>query len=333
MVKKTVLFIILLSAVAGFFLFADEGGFSLNVQTGAEKMFGFTNYAIGWNAYDLAGYSSPIGFKLSELVFPLDCYFVKGTIDLRFLKKLAAGLVFAKSVYSPSGIMEDSDWGVWYLDDNSWASPETLDVFSASESNLRNAYTIDTDVRYILSITPGLGVSFGLGFIFQYYYFELSDLDQWYPSYETYSAYLDPSYSEHVTVSGLVGTYEVMYIIPLVKAVIHMDITKKFAVNFIAGYSPFTRIFDADDHILRSKLSHGDCTGMTLKGSFDGQYDLTRLFSIGWNAEIMAVSAKGKQDQILYNDTPEGSAGPVGSIDMKITGLQFSAGIYLGIKI
>jgi hypothetical protein len=330
MMRRLVLFVFLLFTITGGFLYPEDGDFSLNAHAGTEKMFGYTLYSIGWNVYDRAGNKYPLGYKLSELFFPLDYYFVYGTVDVRFLKSWAAGLGFAKSVFAPSGTMEDSDWGIWYYEGNSWAESSTLDIFSESDSNILNAYTADADVRYILTIQPGLEVSAGIGFIYEYYYFETSDLDQWYPSYDTYSAYIEPEYSQHVYVTGPLLTYEARYLIPLVEAGIHITLFDSLVMNLVAGYSPFVKVFDADDHILRSKLSHGDCTGMAAKCTFNGHYRFAGIFFAGWNADFMYIGAEGKQTQMLYNDTGEGPAGPLGSIDMKIGSLRFAAGIFFG---
>jgi hypothetical protein len=73
-----------------------------------------------------------------------------------------------------------------------------------------------------------------------------------------------------------------------------------------------------DDHILRSKLSYGDCIGMAFKCPFDGRYDFSPNFFAGGNVGLLIVDASGAQKQLLYNDTPEDLAGPKGSVDMKV---------------
>lgn len=332
MKKQMFLFITVLLCVLAGVAFADDDGIELDVRTGFDRMFGYTLYAIGWNYFDVAGNGYTIGYKLSELRFPLDAYWAFADIGVRFLDHWNVRAGFRKNVYAELGTMEDSDWGVWYLEGNPWADSSTLDVFSESECSLVNAYEINCDASYRETLLPGLDVSLGLGFVFQYHSFSVANLDQWYPSYDRYSDHLDPVYGEHVLVDGEVGTYEIMNIVPLLVCGARVTIIERLVLDASLGYTPVVKSFDADDHILRSKMSHGELVGSVFRFVFDARWSFNDNFYCGCAGSFMYLGASGRQYQELYNDTPEGDAGPTGSIDQKIESLQFMLRLYIGIR-
>jgi hypothetical protein len=338
MIKKTTLFALFLFMAISINLVSEEQkDFSISIDSGSDMMFGYTLYSIGWKFTNPDGGKGDIGRKLSELRFPLDTYIAYANVDMMISQNWKVALGFWKNFACPQGPkMEDSDWGTWALDSYSWASDSTLDIFSRSDSKVVNAYSINADFLYRFTIVPGFDLSAGLGFIYRYFYFEVSNLDQWFPSYDIYKPYLDAIdpvyYSSHVYQDGKIGTYEVYYFIPFIELSTNITLFENFVIDITAGYSPLVKVLDADDHMLRYKISKGDSTGMAVLCDADFRYKFTPLFFAGVNANIMLIDASGTQKQIRYRDTPEGSAGPMGSIEMKINSLQFEAGVYIGMS-
>jgi hypothetical protein len=310
-------------------LAADEKDFSVSLSAASEWMFGFTSYGIGWNTTDAAGNPYTIGFKVSELAFPLNTLMVGADLDLTLFRNFFLDVRFRKSVTAEAGKMKDSDWGVWYLEGNAWASSSTLDVFSLSTSRL-NAYTIDGDFLYDVRINRMFSLFFGLGFLYQQFYSEVSDVDQWYPSYQIYQANLDPSYANHVTVAGLVGTYEVMYFIPKLVVSGRFNASDFFLMDLTLAGTPILKAVDTDYHVLRSKRSNGDCGGWALQAKLDISLRFTPNFFAGLSGDLFYLDGSGTQSQYRYNDTSEGPAGSLGTIDMKLTCFRFAGGIHAG---
>lgn len=335
--KKLILSLLFCYAIIASPVFCEEETpFSFAIDSGVDRIFGYTLYAIGWGITDPSGDTGTFGRKISELRFPLDTYIAFGNINAVFADNWEVNIGFWKNIVSPpGGKMQDSDWGYWALNGYSWASDSSLDVYSLSDSNVVNAYSIDGDFLYRYKILPGFEVSAGLGFIYRYFYFEVSNLDQWYPSYETYKTELDsinPAYANHFYQPGTIGTYEAYYIIPFIELSAILTLFDNLIIDVTAGYSPFVKVLDADNHMLRYKLSYGDSTGMAIICDIDCRYRFTQLFFAGVKVNFMMISASGRQKQIRYKDTGEGPAGPIGTIDTKINSLQMEAGIFIGLS-
>jgi len=311
-------------------LHADDKIFTFKVEAGMDYLLGYTQYGIGWNFYDTAGTQYSIGYKISQLKFPLNSLGIYANADMTLFDLFRLSLHFDKNLTAAPGKMEDSDWGYWYLLGNSWADSSTLDVFSQSDANL-NRFSLEGSFHYILPLESAFSISFGVGFIYQHLYFEVSNLDQWYPSYEQYAAHLDPSYANHYYQSGLVGTYKIDYFIPLAEARVEVKTGDLISIGLLAGFGPIFAS-DSDDHVLRSRLSTSNSFGLGTRCSLWCRFNFTSWLYAGVNARFLYLHAEGKQVQFQYNDTSEGPAGPLGSVDEKIDSLQFSAGAHVGVS-
>jgi len=137
----------------------------------------------------------------------------------------------------------------------SGAEQNTLDVYSESDANL-DALIMNINLQYRFYESPNWSFSVGLGYIGENFDYEVSNLDQWYPSSEYYFGY-DLG---HEYVSGKVLTYKARYSIPYMETSAQY-IKDKFCVEASLGYSSIVRVIDEDHHILRNKVCKGDCNG------------------------------------------------------------------------
>jgi hypothetical protein len=71
--------------------------------------------------------------------------------------------------------------------------------------------------------------------------------------------------------------------------------------------------------------------GIAAKFIVDNQFFFSRNMFFGVNVNVMFIDVSGEQNQLRYNDTAEGTAGPLNTIDSKINSLQVQTGIYTGI--
>src|SRR4030042_2386056 len=197
--------------------------------------------------------------------------------------------------------MKDSDWGIWYMDDpvNTWADPDSLDIFSTSDTWL-TMYAMDFCFDYTIIQKTFVFFKLGIGFLYQFFDYSVSDLDQWYPSYEKYAAYIPSGYSNHVYVSGEILTYRVEYYIPYIKISPVVRINEKLLFDFSLSLSPCTSAKDLDDHILRYKLSEGRALGMAVISTLGITYQFNRYISAGLLFNMLIIYTKANQEKTQY---------------------------------
>ncbi len=302
---------------------------TFSVSAGAEMMSGYTLYKIGGSVTLPDGSGSTI--PLSQLKFPLNTYLLRTEAELNFLDNFNVKLCIKKSLTSDAGKTEDSDWGYWYLSTNSWAdsaSPSTLDIFSTSDTSI-NFFSIEGMLLYTVFSGSWYSAAFGGAFLFQYFYFDISNLDQWYPSYEQYKSYLTPDYANHILIPGKVGSYELRQYIPYFNMAgnIFSDL---FKLYLMLGFSPIAICADRDDHILRSKEMNAFSTGSAYIAGANLSLNFTSALSISINGEFMYVMTSGNQTQTRYENTSEGPAGLINTVGYNQESLQFNAGLSAG---
>jgi outer membrane protease len=292
---------------------------SLSVGTG--YLTGETQYQIGGRVIE-AGGTTELHFPLSELKFPLDAFMVKGTVTVDFAERWSLMASAATNITEDTGKMEDSDWGIW-------SSPHTLDIFSESDTEM-DALLLEGKVTYMFyqgyygqdntAVTSNSDVLFsffaGLGYKYQRFDFDVSDLDQWYPSV--------PS-APHDTASGLVLTYEAEYQIPYLELSMEMSIAEKFLLEVDAAYAPFVDFQDEDHHLLRDKVNiadhnwDGDAWFVRLKG----RYNFTRHWYLETELEAMQIESEGRSDAYFGGVWDH-------SIEHEIESEQYSAFLSIG---
>lgn len=266
--------------------YAERPKFDLALGLG--MLSGDTTYQIG-GAYDTPSDSGEVHFPLSELEFPLDVYMASVEGSIEFAEKWKVSASVKKNITSDAGKMKDSDWGLFFDD------PNSLDIYSESDADLEALIT-DINLRYRFYKKSNWSFIAGLGYLRQNFDYEISDLDQWYPSLNDSCGY-DIG---HDYVSGKVLEYEVTYSIPYMEIGTQFKIKDKFSVEASLGYSPIVNVTDEDNHILRSKVSEGDCDGDAILLSLEGRYDFLTHWFLTLHLDYMKIETDGKQKQ--YTD-------------------------------
>lgn len=319
--------IILLSAflIGSITLLSYANTTEINIMTGIERMSGDSTYQIGGKVETTTD-SGYVRFPISELMFPLDIYMASVGCSVDIEKKWNFRTYLKKSTTRDAGKMEDSDWGINYYEIDWWMDPNSLDIYSESDAEL-DALKFELNIQYSLLNEPyeylNLLITAGCGFLYQKYDFEVSNLDQWYPSLNEYFGYdIGHDYEK-----GKVLTYEINYSIPYIMIGTKFDIQDIFYISAEFGYSPFARAEDEDDHILRSKISKGDCDGDAKLLS------LELLYSIPWidkmflmlDLDYFEIDTKGESKSYIdgyYDHT----------INQKITSKQISTSLSIGYR-
>ncbi len=284
-----------------------------DVSVGLGELSGHTTYQIG-GTYSTPSGSGELHFPISELEFPLDVYMVSLGASVGFTEKLKLSASVKKNITGDAGKMKDSDWGYYYLAVGSPAEQGTLDIYSESDADL-DALIVDVNARYRIY----RGFFMGLGYIYQNFDYEISNLDQWYPSSNYYFGVDFP----HDRVSGTILTYEVTYSIPYIEIVFMGKATDTFTVETSLGYSPIVKVEDEDQHLLRSKVNKGDCDGSAIFFSLKGRYDFFKNWFLTLEFDYVKIEADGKSEASfsgVYDHT----------IDLEIESQQLFAGIAVG---
>lgn len=292
---------------------------SISMSVGSGLMDGDTTYEIGSGGYDpqfgYTEYRSPI----SELKFPLQVFmsWTKGNITL--LDRFQMQGHFKYSLNDSAGKMEDSDWGVHYYNDSNWEDPNSLDIFSLSDASLDarmsdisfrvKLYANKDDVKYWL----------GLGFLHQKMDYDISNLDQWYPSLDEARG----QQQDHYYVNGLVLIYQASYNIPYIEFATTAQLTPQIYIDARMGFSPFARARDDDNHILINKISHGKADGHAFIFNVDARYTFWRNVFISMELDLFGAYTEGIQSQYVNQKF-------LTTIETKIESRQMYAGLALG---
>lgn len=281
-----------ISALAGVLLAwsgvqAQAGNWTGNLQAGAGYWAGETAYSIGGEAWTPEEGYFQLPDKISELTFPYDVPI--GTVGGSLLYKgrfQLHGRVSA-NLSDPSTKMTDSDWGVFTEDSDS------LDIYSESDATL-SAVAADVGARFWFRntvTTNRFGWSLGIGpsLYYEKSEWEISALDQWYPSRPELG---------HDYESGKVATYSTTTIMPYLDFCALLKF-RKLSGRLGIGAGPVL-VQDEDDHILRQKRSTADLAGIGVKGSVEVRYDFTRHIFTQARITALAISAEGTQTQEGY---------------------------------
>ncbi|HNV47930.1 MAG TPA: omptin family outer membrane protease [Spirochaetota bacterium] len=291
-------------------------------EAGIERIFGYTQYRIGGKVTPAKGKAGTLHYPVSELQFPLDVYWLSIGGMVKFTDDVRANGSFKTNVNRDAGKMKDSDWGYWYLQGKTWADYRTLDVYSLSDASLKG-YILDADIQFRAFEMEPFTLHLGVGFMYQYFGYDISNLDQWYPSYNTYRAYLSPTYSNHDYVRDLIMTYTVEYFIPYLELVPELKVGAAALLSAQLGLAPYVIARDVDDHILRSKVMDGSATGWAFMASIKGEYYIDKTVSVSLAAGYLWIWTKGKQSQSFYETTDESTAGYIGTIENRIITEQY----------
>ncbi|MFX0203096.1 MAG: omptin family outer membrane protease [Candidatus Hodarchaeota archaeon] len=315
--KKTVCVLSWAFVIGSLGVPAYAEGPKVDITLGIGKLSGDTTYRIGgW--VDTPSVSGEVHFPLSELEFPLDLFMVSVGGSIEFAEKWKVSVGVKKNVTSDAGKVKDSDWGIWYYEISWWTDPDSLDIYSESNAD-PDALIMEVKLLYRFYEKSNWSFIGGLGYIRQNFNYEVSNLDQWYPSLNDYYGY-DIG---HDYVSGKVLTYDVTYSIPYIEVATKLKVKRKFSVEASLGYSPFVDAEDEDNHILRSKVSKGDCDGNAILLSLEGRYDFLKHWFLTLQLDYMTIDTDGKQRQYTEGEW-------TATIDQEIESEQTFAAFALG---
>ncbi len=298
----------------------------VNLSVGTGYLAGDTQYQIGGRSVSASG-TTDYHFPLSELNFPLDSFILKGNLNVEFTDKWSLMANAATNITDGTGKMEDSDWLI----------PGRLDVYSESDTEM-DALLLEGKVSYVLyqgyygqtSVNNGSvksDIQFfyaaGLGYKYQKFDFDVSNLHQWYPS--------DPA-RLHIWESGLVLTYEAEYQIPYLELGMAMNAADKFILELGLAYAPLVNFQDEDNHLLRHhgylpghmvNIADHDWNGTAKFINLKGRYNFNPRWHLEAEVEAMNIESEGRSNTYyggvwLY------------SIKHEIVSRQYSAYISLG---
>ncbi len=285
----------------------------LDLAAGIGALSGHTTYQIGGRISTPLG-SGRVHFPISELEFPLNVYMVSLGTNIEFKNKWEVSASVKKNVTDDSGKMKDSDWGAWWLEGYPWAEQNTLDIYSESDAEL-DVLMFDVNLRYKLY----KGISIGLGYTHQNFDYEISNLHQWYPSYNYYFGMASP----HDRIDGKVLTYEVTYNIPYIEIAFMGKATDNLYVEVSLGYSPIVDAEDEDHHLLQSNVYKSDCDGDAILLSLEGRYDLPKNWFLTLGVDYTRIDTDGRSKAFfsgIYDHT----------IDIVIESEQVFYGLNIG---
>lgn len=308
-----------------------------DVEIGLEKLDGDTAYEIGGKVTETGEGSGIVHFPISKLEFPLDAYLISAKAGVTFWDAFRIGVGLKKNITQGAGTFKDSDWGYWWLEGYSWARQDTLDIYSESDAamdallwDLHGSYTLKLKNAAARLGLDTCALRFGVGFIHQMFDYDITNLDQWYPSYDFYQTDIenDPDISSttkqivqgHIYNSGKVLTYTVDYtLFPVLETGVVVVFRKGFSLETDFSFCPLAKAEDDDHHILRDKVSTGDCDGTAVQASVKVGYALTEALSVGLHYDFISIKTEGTQTQTDPDFT--------GTIDQHIESRQKYLGI------
>jgi len=299
---------------------APVGAQAVSVGTQAAFVGVQTGYLGGNTTYHISQYSGGSGIE-SELRFPLRT--VLAGVQAGYKTELRNGknelqvsLSWMKNVTRGSGKVEDSDWATNDIDISTVGTAHPgKDIYSESDMRLRaDLY----DARAVLGFGIGERVKLGpmLGFKHQRFHYDVSNVNQ--VGFGSYAS----SYT--ASVDGKVMTYDVVY--DMVYVGVSADLKSSgtgssFLTTARFGFAPYVSVKDRDDHLLRSKMSTCNTTGVAILASVGTNWKFSKGWLLGLNAEYLRISANGTQNQYFYGGS---YAGTTYMIDDEITSSQVS---------
>jgi len=136
-----------------------------------------------------------------------------------------------------------------------------------------------------------------------------------------YGPWNTPSYTGSVPGKGL--TYEVSWMAPYVGGRGELAFGP-VTTALDAWFSPIATGKDEDDHLLRSKRSTTDASGLAWQVRGEGRYALGYRDALSVHAGVIGFSAKGTQTQTFYAGPDQGQTGTIGA---KLDSLRWSVGL------
>jgi outer membrane protease len=307
---------------------AAAGGPTFDLQLGLGLLGGDSTYTIGGAVSDNRGNFDRLWDPISELKWPLDVVLASlgGQAEIGRFSLLGE---ISKNVTSDAGLMEDSDWGVYYdlSGRNPLFGPSSKDIFSTSSTDLD---ALIADVRGRCAVWRGarFSAALGLGFRYQKFSIVASNLHQYSPTFEAYG--LDsvfPSDPFAADVHGPALDYEVTYTIPYAELSGRYRFGTLLSLEASLGYSPLVAARDRDDHLLRAKLSEGSDNGSAWLVDLSLRLQASRHWFVTAGASGLFIDTSGTQQQSFYGGE---NVGYRATIEQTITSSQLCGSLEVG---
>lgn len=264
-------------------------GLGLGLKSG--YINGDTTYHISF-----AGGESELEFPLDNVLWGITASFAyKGKkdqeIEIKQHKdKAMLSVEWITNIDKDAGKMKDSDW-------TDGDGHPGLDIYSESDADLRINMV---DTNFICNFWPRENISIGpiVGYRYQKFEYDISNTDQ--VGYGPYH----PAYTGFT--SGKTLDYEVEYKIPYLGIISDLLLGDKFQLSLKFGYAPWVDAKDRDDHILRYKLSIGDCKGDAYFLDLNAAWVVLPNWLLQIEGKYMDIDTKGTQHQKFYAGSSQG---------------------------
>ena len=252
-----------------------------------ESLSGYTQYRIGGHVELATGESGELRMPISELEFPLDVWLASIGCRIMLSGNIIAEITYKANITSDAGELKDSDWGIADPERH----PNRLDIYSESDADL-DARIVDLKLRgrIFKNRTETLELFTGGRFQYQNFQFEVTNLDQWYPS---------RPHLGHDYVSGNVIDYEATYYILAAEFAGQYKI-EKISVESSIGVA-FVASEDQDRHLLRSKVNESDGVGIGALFSLEGKYRIAEHWVAAVQIEYISLYTEG-ESKAYFND-------------------------------
>jgi len=270
--------------------------FFITVGPEVRYINGHSTYHISFDSSWASG-----GHGESELEFPLDNFMagmhvVAGgrheTGGTQARGRLSMSLLGV--VNKDAGIMKDSDW---IENDAAFgeAPHEGRDLYTESDARLKGTI-FDIEYAYYFRCNQSWTLGPMLGFRYHQFKYDIYGYRGFY--------WTTPVYGE-----GKVLEYEVTYKIPYIGLTGEALIGYKHQFRFVwsFGYSDWTEVRDRDDHILRYKLSEGECEGESYLSNVGLDWNFLPHWILSVGAEYVDIEATGTQHQRFYAGASAGT--------------------------
>ena len=166
-----------------------------------------------------------------------------------------------------------------------------------------------------------IGIGPMIGYRYQFFEYEISNLYQ--IGFGPYSQ--DPNINVGF-IPGKTLTYEVKYNIPYFGLNTDVLVGDSFRLN-LRGGAGWVNAKDEDDHVLRYKLSKGDCDGVAYLVNINANWEFLHNWLLQLSGEYLDIYTKGTQHQEFY--PPSINTDWEADVDDKITSSLWMAYVTL----
>ena len=279
----------------------------LDLSVGVERLGGDTTYRIGGLIVVEGGMSETIHFPISGLEWPFDFWLGRIDAGVNIGSSWRINGTVRKNISDPGGELEDSDWGIWYLEGYPGTSQNDLDIYSESSISDFDALIVDVNVAWSFLQRGKWTLFTGFGYQYQNFEYEGRLIQQT-------AYYLDYPF-DVVNGDGNVGiTYEIDYSMPYVLIGGSVDLIDRYSLTGSFAYAPYVEAEDRDNHLLRSRIAEGDMDGDAFMLNVTAKYNITPSWFILAGFHYTEIDVDGRVEvsvdgvpQLSEDETSESS--------------------------